>query len=176
MRSDLSTFLPTLGLLGAVLKKIRLRTHKKHQKTQKIYSKDLWHCTDRIVKILVEEIVPNFGVLESLLSDRGTNLLSHLMIDVCQLLGIHKLNTTAYHPQGDGLVERYNRTLKSMLRKNAARFGKEWTMGQVSTWSARNTPHEATGEKPSYLLFGVDLRSSVVTYTPVGDPESERLP
>ena len=45
MRSDLSTFLPTLGLLGAILKKIRLRTHKKHQKTQKIYSKDLWHCT-----------------------------------------------------------------------------------------------------------------------------------
>ena len=47
MRSDLSTFLPTLGLLGAVLKKIRLRTHKKHQKTQKIYSKDLWHCTSK---------------------------------------------------------------------------------------------------------------------------------
>ena len=44
MRSDLSTFLPTLGLLGAVLKKIRLRTHKKHQKTQKIYSIDRWHC------------------------------------------------------------------------------------------------------------------------------------
>ena len=44
MRSDLSTFLPTLGLLVAVLKKIRLRTHKKHQKTQKIYSKDRWHC------------------------------------------------------------------------------------------------------------------------------------
>ena len=45
MRSDLSTFLPTLGLLGAVLKKIRLRQHKKHQKTQKIYSKDRWHCS-----------------------------------------------------------------------------------------------------------------------------------
>ena len=45
MGSDLSTFLPTLGLLGAVLKKIRLRTHKKHKKTQKIYSKDRWHCS-----------------------------------------------------------------------------------------------------------------------------------
>ena len=50
MRSDLSTFLPTLGLLGAVLKKIRLRTHKKHQKTQKIYSKDRWHCTSALEK------------------------------------------------------------------------------------------------------------------------------
>ena len=115
--------------------------------------------TDRIVKILVEEIVPNFGVLESLLSDRGTNLLSHLMLDVCQLLGIHKLNTTAYHPQGDGLVERYNRTLKSMFRKHAARFGKDWDKFMPGVqWAYRNTPHEATGEKPSYLLFGVDLR------------------
>ena len=56
--------------------------------------------TERSVKILVEEIVMNFGVPESLLSDRGTNQLSHLMLDVSQLLSIHKLNTTVYHLQG----------------------------------------------------------------------------
>ena len=46
----------------------------------------------RIARILVEEIVPFFGVPEALLSDRGTNLLSHLMLDVCELLGVKKLN------------------------------------------------------------------------------------
>ena len=56
-----------------------------------------------------------FGVPGALLSDRGTNLLSHLMCDVCALLGIEKLNTTAYHRQCDGLTERFNRTLKSLL-------------------------------------------------------------
>ena len=50
----------------------------------------------RIAKLLAEEVVPMFGVPESLLSDRGTNLLSHLMKDVCELLGVTKLNTTAY--------------------------------------------------------------------------------
>ena len=40
----------------------------------------------RIAQLLVEEIVPFFGVPEALLSDRGTNLLSHLMKDVCTLL------------------------------------------------------------------------------------------
>ncbi len=79
----------------------------------------------RIVDILAKEIVPTVGVPECLLSDRGTNLLSHLMMDVCKALGITKLNTTAYHPQCDGLVERFNRTLKSMLRKHASRYGKE---------------------------------------------------
>ena len=44
--------------------------------------------TTRIVRLLVDEVIPLFGVPEALLSDRGTNLLSHLMRDVCALLGI----------------------------------------------------------------------------------------
>jgi len=71
-----------------------------------------------------------FGVPEALLSDRGTDLLSFLMKDICSLLGIKKLNTTAYHPQCNGLTERFNRTLKMMLRKQAATYGL-----QVLSWS-----------------------------------------
>ena len=59
-----------------------------------------------IAQLLVEKVIPMFGVPEALLSDRGTNLLSHLMQDICKMLGIVKLNTTAYHPQCDGMVER----------------------------------------------------------------------
>ena len=62
-------------------------------------------------KLIVNELLPFFGVPEALLSDRGTNLLSHLMLDLCELLGTKKLNTTAYHPQCDGMVERFNRRL-----------------------------------------------------------------
>ena len=53
--------------------------------------------SERIACLLVEEIIPYFGVPEAVLSDRGTNLLSFLMKDICQLLGIKKLNTTASH-------------------------------------------------------------------------------
>lgn len=59
----------------------------------------------RIAQILVQEVVPLFGVPEALLSDHGTNLLSHLMQDICTLMGIKKLNTTAHHPECDGMVE-----------------------------------------------------------------------
>ena len=115
---------------------------------------------ERIAKLLCEEIVPLFGVPEALLTDRGANLLSHLMLDVCALLGIEKLNTTAYHPECDGMVERFNRTLKSMLRKKAAQFGAQWDKNLSGVlWAYRNTPHEATGEKPSFLLFGWGCRS-----------------
>ena len=115
---------------------------------------------ERIACLLAEEVVPFCGVPEVVLSDRGTNLLFHLVQDVCRLLGIKKLNTTSYHPQCDGMVERLNRTLKAMLRKHASQFGTQWdTYLSGVVWAYRNTVHESTGEKPSFLLFGMDLRT-----------------
>ena len=68
---------------------------------------------ERIAKLLTQKIVPMFGVPEALLSNRGTNLLlSYLMQDVCKMLGIRKLNTTSHHPQCNGMIERFNHTLK----------------------------------------------------------------
>jgi len=46
-----------------------------------------------VAKLLAEEVIPLFGLPEDLLSDRGTNLLSHLVQDVCKLLGILKNST-----------------------------------------------------------------------------------
>ena len=91
---------------------------------------------------------------------RLRNQLANVMKDVCDLLGIKKLNTTAYHPQCNGMVERLNRTLKAMLRKHAVKFGPQWDRYLPGVlWAYRNTPHDATREKPSFLMFGVDLHS-----------------
>ena len=113
---------------------------------------------ERLARLLCEEIVPMFGVPEALLSDRGANLLSHLMRDICSILGIEKLNTTSYHPECDGMVERFNRTLKTMLRKRAAQFGVQWDNHLPAVlWAYQNAPHDSTGEKPSFLFFWVGL-------------------
>ena len=58
-----------------------------------------------IARLLVERVVPVHGVL---LSDRGGCFLSNLMAELYRLLSITKVNTTAYHPQSDGMVERMN--------------------------------------------------------------------
>ena len=82
------------------------------------------------------------------------------MKDIRKLLGIKKLNTTASHPQGNGAVERFNRTLKSMLRKQATKMEAQWDQYLRGVlWAYRNTPHSSTGEKPSFLLFGFDCCS-----------------
>ena len=47
-----------------------------------------------------------------------------------------------------------------MLRKHVGRFGTQWDKYLSGVlWAYRNTPHDTTGEKPSYLLFGMDCRS-----------------
>ena len=141
--------------------------------------------SSRIVRLLVEEIVPLFGVLEALLSDRSTNLLSYLMLVVCQMLGIKKLNTTAYHPQCDGIVERYKRTMKAMpARPNREdQFGMQWdTTLLADMWAYRNMPHESTGKKSPFLLLGIDYLAlteaalfppTPVTLTDIGDYREE---
>ena len=73
-----------------------------------------------IADLLVKEIVSRHGVPSEVLSDRGKAFLSGLMQEVQKLLGFRKANTTAYHPQTDGLVERFNRTLTAMLAKTVA--------------------------------------------------------
>ena len=115
--------------------------------------------TATLVQLLTKEVIPLFGVPEALLSDRGTNLLSHLMHNVCAMLGIEKLNTTACHPACNGMVERFDHALKTALHKHADRFGCQWDRylsGML--WAYHNTPHDTTTEKPSFLLFGIDLR------------------
>ena len=64
-----------------------------------------------IAHLFVQQIVSRHGVPTELLSDRGTAFLSKLMQAICEVMGVHKVNTTAYHPQTDGLVEQFNRTL-----------------------------------------------------------------
>ena len=92
--------------------------------------------TVRTVELLTKEVIPFCGVPEAVLTD------FHLMLDVCSKLGITKLNTTAYHPVCDGMVERFNHTLKSMLRKHANKFGTQWDKYLSGLlWAYRNPPH-----------------------------------
>lgn len=63
------------------------------------------------MRLLVDHVICCHGVPEALISDSGPNLLSTLMQEVCEATGMQYVNTTAYHPQADGLVENFNRTL-----------------------------------------------------------------
>ena len=79
------------------------------------------------------------------------------MMDVYRLLGTHKVNTTAYHPQGDGLVERMNRSLLDMLSKSANSNGSDWDERlPFVLFAYRASIQESTRESPFFLLYGRD--------------------
>ena len=110
-----------------------------------------------IARLLVERLVSRHGVPRELLSDRGAAFLSKLMHEVYNLMGIHKANTTAYHPQTDGLVERFNRTLISMLAKTVEKSGRDWDVQlPYVLFAYRTSLQESTRESPFYLLYGRD--------------------
>ena len=112
-----------------------------------------------IATLLVEKIVSRHGVPTQLLSDRGQAFMSHLINELCQYLGVKKINTTAYHPQTDGLVERFNRTLTGMLSKKVENSGKDWDAQlPYVLFAYRVSMQESTKESPFYLLYGRDPR------------------
>ncbi|XP_064389549.1 uncharacterized protein LOC135337548 [Halichondria panicea] len=94
------------------------------------------------------------GVPEEVLSDQGTNFMSSLLDEMYQALQITRIRTTPYHPQTDGLVERFNATLKSMLRKFTSRNQKDWDEYlPYLLFSYREVPQESTGFSPFELLY-----------------------
>ena len=58
-----------------------------------------------------------FGIPESVLTDQGSNFTSQIVESLWERLDVHTLRTTAYHPQTDGITERFNRTIKTMLNQ-----------------------------------------------------------
>ncbi|XP_069502965.1 uncharacterized protein [Ambystoma mexicanum] len=100
------------------------------------------------------------GIPREIVTDRGTNFMSSVMKQVCDTLKIEHLKTAVYHPQTDGLVERYNQTIKQMIRKTTSPEDKDWD--RILPWilmTLRNTPQSSTGFSPFELLFGRPVRS-----------------
>ena len=113
---------------------------------------------ETIAQALVE-VISRHGVPAKLLSDRGANFLSDILQEVYKLLGIKKVNTSAYHPQSDGLVERFNRTLTDMLAKTVDQSGRDWDKRiPYVLYAYRTSVQESTKESPFFLLYGRDAR------------------
>ncbi len=95
------------------------------------------------------------GIPKEILTDQGTPFMSRTMADLCRLLKVKQLRTTVYHSQTDGLVERFNQTLKQMLRCVAADDRRDWDqMLPYILFGIREVPLASTGFTPFELLFG----------------------
>jgi len=105
------------------------------------------------------QLFARVGIPREILSDQGTNFMSQLLKELYNLLQIHQIRTSPYHPQTDGLVERFNRTLKSLLRKLVNKEGRDWDrLLPYILFAYREVPHDTTGFSPFELLYGREVR------------------
>ncbi|GFS11062.1 Gypsy retrotransposon integrase-like protein 1 [Elysia marginata] len=100
------------------------------------------------------DVFTRTGIPTEILSDRGTNCTSELMAEICRLLSMKRLTTSPYHPQCNGLVERFSGTLKRMLKKLAAARPRDWKRYiNAALLAFREAPLDSLGFTPFELVF-----------------------
>lgn len=130
-------------------------------------------CSKTVAKCLFENFICEHGIPEMLHTDQGRQFESDLLKHLCELLGIRKTRTSPYHPQCDGMVERFNRTLIDQLAKTLLQQPGEWDdcLNQVAL--AYNTsPHSTTGFTPFFLTHGHEARMPANMLLPNNTPSS----
>ncbi|XP_058864420.1 uncharacterized protein LOC131706752 [Acipenser ruthenus] len=115
---------------------------------------------ETVAEALLEGFFSRFGVPQELHSDQGRNFESRVFAGMCRRLGIKKTRTTPLHPQSDGLVERFNRTLAVQLAVTTATHQRDWdTHLPVVLLACRSAVQDSTACTPALLMLGRELRT-----------------
>lgn len=113
---------------------------------------------ERVAEALLD-IFCRLGVPREILTDLGTQFTSGVMREVSRLLSIKQLTTTPFHPACNGLVEKFNGTLKLMLKRLCLDRPKDWDryLGPV-LFAFRDAPQESLNFTPFEMIYGRSVR------------------
>ena len=124
---------------------------------------------DATAQFLYEQIICQHGCPQIILSDRGTHFNNNTIKALMEKFQVNHLLSTPYHPQTNGLVERFNRTLCESLARLSLK-NHDWDLYIAPTLFAyRTTKHATTKIEPFYLVYRRNAR------LPVDPPEVESL-
>ena len=131
-------------------------------------------CTAQTTaQTIFNKYICRYGVPISILTDQGTHFNNQLMDSISRLIGYNHILSTVYHPQSNGMVERFNATFVPQLAKLQDRENNNWDEYLQSVVFAYNTGlHAATQYSPFQLQFGreprmpTDAPSNYVFYKP----------
>ena len=118
---------------------------------------DTIECAEELVNIF-----SRIGIPQEILSDRGSQFVSDLMREISRLLSVRQLQTTPYHAQCNGLVERWNGTLRRMIQKMAAEKPSDWDRYiPALLFSYREVAQASLGFSPFELVYGRSVRGPI---------------
>jgi len=112
-----------------------------------------------VADILLDEIFTKFGAPEVIISDRGSAFQSKVLRELFTDFRSKHVMSSPYHPQTNGLTERFNKTLAGMLAMYVSEKQQEWDEYIPFAVFAYNTVRQdSTGFSPYHLLYGVEPR------------------
>ena len=111
---------------------------------------------EECARVILRSWIPLFGVPSVITSDQGAQFTSSVWSALCRFLGIVHSPTTSFHPQSNGIVERFHRQLKVSLRGRLA--GTDWFHHlPLVLLGLRSIPREDSSVSASEALFGSPL-------------------
>ena len=136
--------------------------------------------TQTTAKTLWDKFIVHSGLLKKILSDQGQNFESQLVADLCELMGMWKIQTSLYYLQTNGQCERFNSTLINMLGI-LPKEKSEWKNHIGTLAHAYNcTQNSATGFSPYNLIYGrqphlpIDVMLSLAPHT-TAEPSTSKF-
>ena len=111
---------------------------------------------------LFNNFILHYGIPKKIHTDQGANFESNLIKELCDITGMTKSRTTPYHPMGNGLCERFNRTLIKMLGTLQPDQKRDWKQHIGPIVHAYNCMKQSsTGHSPFFLMYGREPRLPV---------------
>jgi len=107
-----------------------------------------------ITKFIYSDIICRHGVPKQIMSDRGMEFLNELVEEMERTYHIKHIRTTAYHPQGNGLTERNNQTVKNILSKISKKYDKWDHYLESALFAVRTIRQDSTKFSPFELVYG----------------------
>ena len=123
------------------------------------------HTTaEMLAAFLWDRVISRFGPPVRMHNDRGANLNAAIIKQLYAIWGLERSTTVAYHPQGNGTVERLNKGIQDGIdKKLSGKNPLDWDEQLPSVVFAHNiTPHSETGISPFSLFFGREPTIPVV--------------
>jgi transposase InsO family protein len=110
---------------------------------------------DEVPDAFVTQIVLVYGIPNEIVTDQGSNFMSHVFKRICKLFKIEKICTTAYNPESNGALERTHKTLTNYLRCFGDTKSSDWDKClPFACFTYNTTPHSVTKYTPYDVLFG----------------------
>ena len=131
---------------------------------------------DTIARVLIDVWFTRYGPPRTMRSDRGGQFVSKIVAKINDIFGVAQRHTSSYHPQADGLVERFNKTLESMIASYVGEFQRDWDVYlPLLLFAYRTAVQESIGDSPFFMTFGREPHTRLdLALRPISNATSPR--